>query len=28
LKSKLLDLVEDSEKVVIKRHGKAAAQLV
>lgn len=26
--SKLLDLVEDGEKVVIKRHGKAVAQLV
>lgn len=26
--SKLLDLVEDGEEVVIKRHGKAVAQLV
>ena len=26
--SKLLDLVEDGERVVIKRHGKAVAQLV
>jgi prevent-host-death family protein len=26
--SKLLDLVEDGEQVVIKRHGKAVAQLV
>ena len=26
--SKLLDLVEDGEKVVIRRHGKAVAQLV
>ena len=26
--SKLLDLVEDGEAVVIKRHGKAVAQLV
>jgi prevent-host-death family protein len=26
--SKLLDLVEDGEKVVIKRHGKAVAQLM
>ncbi len=26
--SKLLDLVEDGEQVVIKRHGRAVAQLV
>lgn len=26
--SKLLDLVEDGEEVVIKRHGKAVAQLI
>ena len=26
--SKLLDLVEDGEDVVIKRHGRAVAQLV
>ena len=26
--SKLLDLVEDGEEVVIKRHGKVVAQLV
>ena len=26
--SKLLDLVEDGEEVVIRRHGKAVAQLV
>jgi prevent-host-death family protein len=26
--SKLLDLVEDGEEIVIKRHGKAVAQLV
>lgn len=26
--SKLLDLVEDGEEVVIKRHGRAVAQLV
>lgn len=26
--SKLLDLVEDGEGIVIKRHGKAVAQLV
>ena len=26
--SKLLDLVEDGEQVVIKRHGSAVAQLV
>jgi prevent-host-death family protein len=26
--SKLLNLVEDGEEVVIKRHGKAVAQLV
>ena len=26
--SKLLDLVEDGEHIVIKRHGKAVAQLV
>ena len=26
--SKLLDLVEDGEEVVIKRHGKAVARLV
>lgn len=26
--SKLLDLVEDGEEVVIKRHGKLVAQLV
>ncbi len=26
--SKLLDLVEDGEPVVIRRHGKAVAQLV
>ena len=26
--SKLLDLVEDGEEVVIQRHGKAVAQLV
>lgn len=26
--SKLLDLVEDGEEIVIQRHGKAVAQLV
>jgi prevent-host-death family protein len=26
--SKLLDLVEDGEEVVIKRHGRAVAQLI
>ena len=26
--SKLLDLIEDGEEVVIKRHGRAVAQLV
>jgi prevent-host-death family protein len=26
--SKLLDLVEDGEEVIIKRHGRAVAQLV